>query len=79
MSGQNDVAILTYELMKRMNANLQTLTLEVGDLKMGMSAREEHMRATVTSITGMNARLDRVDERLGRIERRLDLREGLDS
>ena len=75
MSDQSDVAILTYELMKRMNGNIQNLTLEVQDLKTRMSANEDHLSGLTVSMAHVTSRLDRMDERLGRIERRLDLRD----
>jgi regulator of replication initiation timing len=79
MSDQADVAILTYELMKRMNANIQNLTLEVGDLKMRMASVEDHLSGLTVSMTHVTSRLDRLDERVARIERRLDLRDESES
>jgi hypothetical protein len=39
----------------------------------------EHLAGLVMSNSGINHRLDRVDERLGRVERRLELRDGADA
>ena len=80
MAGQDEIANHTLEWMKRISAKLDTLTLEVGDLKLRMAAVED-MSATVShrvagvevQMTNLIKRIDRVDDRLGRIERRLDL------
>lgn len=75
-----DIASLTYELLKRMNGTLHALALDVGDLKLRMTEVEgrlgEHTRMfghIEVAIAGLNGRMDRFDERMTRIERRLDL------
>jgi hypothetical protein len=67
---------LTYELLKKMRAEQQEMRLDILDLKVRASATEGHLAAIMMSNAGINTRLDRVDERLGRVERRLELREG---
>ena len=67
---------LTYELLKKMRAEQQEMRLDILDLKMRATATEEHLAAIVMSNSGINHRLDRVEERLGRVERRLELRDG---
>ena len=42
---------------------------------MSMTAVEEHLTSVQTSIVGLNSRMDRFDERLSRVERRLDLKD----
>ena len=69
---------LTYELLNKMRAEQQETRLDILDLKMRATATEEHLAALVMSNSGINARLDRMDERLGRVERRLELRDGAD-
>ena len=76
MADTTNVANLTYEMMKRLNSKMDTMQFDMDDIKLRTSASEDHMRGVVTSIAGINARLDRVDTRLGRIERRLDLNDG---
>ena len=71
-----DVASHTLELLRRMNAKLDTLGLEVGDLKLRMAAVEDHLSGIAVSNAGITHRLDRVDGRLNRMERRLELRDG---
>lgn len=66
---------LTYELLKKMRAEQQEIRLDLGDLKLRASATEEHLATMVMSNAGINARLDRIEERLGRVERRLELTE----
>ena len=80
MASQNDIANHTLEWMKRIAAKLDTLTLEIGDLKARVAAVEDatatapHRVAGVeVQMTNLINRIDRVDDRLGRIERRLDL------
>ena len=63
---------LTYELLKKMRSEQQEMQLDVLDLKMRASATDEHLAGLVMSNAGINARLDRIDERLARVER-LDL------
>ncbi len=66
---------LTYELLKKMRADQQEMRLDILDLKLRASATEEHLAALVMSNAGINTRLDRIEERLGRVDRRLDLTE----
>ena len=69
---------LTYELLKKMRAEQQEMRLDILDLKVRASATEEHLAGIMMSNAGINTRLDRIDERLGRVERRLELRNGAD-
>ena len=66
---------LTYELLKRMHGDIQELRHDMLDLKVRASATEEHVGTLVMSNAGTNTRLDRIEERLARVERRLDLTE----
>ena len=67
---------LTYELLKKMRAEQQEMRLDILDLKLRATATEEHLSGVVISNSGINHRLDRIEERLGRVERRLELRDG---
>jgi predicted nucleic acid-binding Zn-ribbon protein len=72
--GMNDnVENLVLEQLRRLNHRFDKFELEVVDLKMRMSAVDEHLAGIMISVSGINNRLDRIDERVGRIERRLDL------
>ena len=70
---------LTYELLKKMRAEQQEMRLDILDLKLRASAREEHLAGLVISNSGINHRLDRIEERFGRVERRLELRDGAEA
>ena len=70
---------LTYELLKKMRAEQQEMRLDILDLKLRASATEEHLAGIVIASSGINHRLDRIEERLGRVERRLELRDGAEA
>ncbi len=59
------------EQLRRLNGRFDRLELDLGDIKLRMSAVEDHLASVVMSVAGLNARLERV----GRIERRPDLTE----
>jgi hypothetical protein len=56
------------ELLRRVRASQERMELDVRDVKVRMSAVE-------IVLGTLNSRMDRFDERLSRIERRLDLAE----
>ena len=68
-----DVGSLTYELLKRVSARLERIEDDVSDLKVRLSGVEAAVAQQAVQIAALNARMDRFDERLKRIERRLDL------
>ncbi|WP_231621586.1 hypothetical protein [Sphingomonas sp. 37zxx] len=68
-----NVENLVLEQLRRLNARFDKFELEVVDLKMRMTSADEHLGGIMMSVSGINNRLDRLDERVGRIERRLDL------
>ncbi len=59
---------LILEYLRRLDAGMQLLREDVGDLKRCLTGVEE-------GLAGVNRRLDRLDCRVERIERRLDLAE----
>ena len=69
---------LTYELLKKIRSEQQEMRLDMLDLKLRASATEDHLAGIVISNSGINHRLDRIEERFGRVERRLELRDGAD-
>jgi hypothetical protein len=78
---QAEVANHTLELLRHMNAKIDALGFDIQDIKARLGSVEEaqssvsvRMAAVEVSMTGTIKRLDRLDERLARIERRLDLR-----
>jgi archaellum component FlaC len=64
---------LIYAVLQRMQGDMSDVKNDIGDLKLRMSAVEDHLATVIVSITGLNHRMDRFDERFGRVERRLDL------
>ena len=64
---------LMLEHLKRFQATLDSMRLDMLDLKVRMSAIETNFGQMSYQIGGINGRLDRLDERVARIERRLDL------
>ena len=64
---------LILEHLRHMRGKLDRVAEEVTDLKLRMSAVESHLAVQQMEFVQINRRLDRSDERLGRIERRLDL------
>ncbi|MFW2830241.1 hypothetical protein [Sphingomonas sp. ID0503] len=75
MSG--NVENLVLEQLRRMNARFDNLEGDLRELKTRVTALDEHMGGVMIAVSGMNARLDRFDERLARVERRLDLTDAL--
>ena len=66
MTREPESLILGY--LRRLDAGVQLLREDVGDLKRRLTGVEE-------GLAGVNRRLDRLDGRVERIERRLDLAE----
>jgi predicted nucleic acid-binding Zn-ribbon protein len=64
----SDLAVMTFELLKRMQAQMDRIEGDVQNIKVRMSAVE-------VAIGQLNSRMDRFDDRLVRIEKRLDLTE----
>ncbi|MEQ1952541.1 hypothetical protein [Mesorhizobium sp. CN2-181] len=59
---------LVYELLRRIQSDLSEVKFDVHELKKRMTGADE-------ALAGVNRRLDHQDDRLERIERRLDLHE----
>lgn len=64
---------LLVELLRRIQADVSDIKADIGELKMRATAVDEHLSGIFIATTGMNNRVDRLDQKLGRIERRLDL------
>ena len=69
----DNVESLVLEQFRRLNARMDKKDVEDFERGMRLSAIDEHLGGMMMSIAGINNRLDRLDERVGRIERRLDL------
>lgn len=66
---------LLLEILRRVQTDVADMKGDIADLKTRATAVDEHIGGLFITISGNNARLDRVVERLERIERRLDLAE----
>ncbi|MFD2183776.1 hypothetical protein [Rhodoplanes azumiensis] len=66
---------LVLEQLRRIRASQERSELDLAVLKARVSGLEQVTGQILTLMGTMNQRMDRFDERLGRIERRLDLAE----
>ena len=66
---------LMYELLKQVDHQLDKLCVDVSDTKRELNAMRGHMVATQSDIHNIYGILGRQDERLERMDKRLDLRE----
>ncbi len=73
MSDQPNNLILVY--LRRMDERLERIEGDIQDLKHRVTALEEGQSRMLALYAGLQLRMDRFDERLARIERRLDLAE----
>ncbi len=64
---------LIYSVLQKMQSDMSELKFDVRDLKVRMTMVEEHLGSTIIAISGVNSRLDRLTDRVARIEQRLDL------
>jgi hypothetical protein len=68
-----DTENMVLEMLRRIRASQERTELDIADVKSRVSALEQ-VQGQVLVLSGtMNRRMDRFDERLGRIERRLEL------
>jgi predicted nucleic acid-binding Zn-ribbon protein len=66
---------LMYELLKRMHHDISELRMDLSEVKKELNVIRGHMIGIQTDIHNIYGILGRHDERLDRIERRLELRE----
>jgi chromosome segregation ATPase len=71
MAQETDNLVLDH--LKKIQARLSAIEVDLGDLKARTSVMEQYQGQVLTLLGGLNQRMDRFDERLSRIERRLDL------
>jgi predicted nuclease with TOPRIM domain len=64
---------LIYAVLQRMQADMSELKFDMRDLKVRTTMVEEHLGSTLIAISGVNSRLDRLNDRVERIERRFAL------
>jgi division protein CdvB (Snf7/Vps24/ESCRT-III family) len=71
----DNVESLILEQLRRLDQRFARMEDDMGDVKLRLTATEEHLGSLMMSVAGVNARLDKIDGRVQRIERRLDLTE----
>jgi len=64
---------LVLEMLRKVRASQERMEQDVADLKVRMSSVENLLGQQQIQFAALNGRMDRSDERLNRIERRLDL------
>jgi predicted nuclease with TOPRIM domain len=64
---------LIYNVLQKMQADMSEMKFDIRDLKTRVTMVEEHMGSSIIAISGVNNRLDRLNDRVERIEQRLDL------
>jgi hypothetical protein len=64
---------LIYSVLQIMQSDIAELKFDVRDLKVRMTLVEEHMGHSIIGVSGINARLDRLNDRVERIETRIGL------
>lgn len=64
---------LIYSVMRKMQEDTSDIKFDIGDLKGRMTLVEEHLGHSILGMSGVNARLDRLNEQASRIEARIGL------
>ena len=64
---------LVLEMLRKIRASQERMEHDLVDIKVRLSAVEHLLGQHQLMLAALNSRMDRFDERLGRIERRLDL------
>jgi len=64
---------LIYSVLQKMQGDMADIKFDMRDLKVRMTMVEEHLGSTIIAMSGVNSRLDRLTDRVERIENRLDL------
>jgi cytochrome c-type biogenesis protein CcmH/NrfG len=68
-----EVNNVVLEMLQRIRASQERTEFDIAEFKSRVSSLEQHQGQTLILLGTMNQRFDRFDERLSRIERRLDL------
>ena len=64
---------LVLEMLRRIRASQERMELDIQDIKTRMTSLEITVAQMGTQFAAQSLRMDRFEERLARIERRLDL------
>jgi hypothetical protein len=68
-----DTENLVLEMLRRIRSSQERMELDVIDIKGRVSSIEQVQGQMLTMLGGLGVRMDRFEERLSRVERRLDL------
>lgn len=68
-----DTEDLVIQILRRMQTDLSAVREDIGTLKLRMTALEQHFATLIASQAGQSDRVDAIERRLARVERRLDL------
>lgn len=63
---------LVLEQLRHIRRGQDLIREDINDMKLRLSAVEHHLGQIQVQMAGLNSRMDRFDERLTRVERRLD-------
>ena len=69
----DETANLMIEMLKRIRASQERMELDIQDIKTRMTSLEITVAQMANQLAAQSLRLDRLEERISRIERRLDL------
>ncbi|MFM1976675.1 MAG: hypothetical protein RL145_1521 [Pseudomonadota bacterium] len=69
----DNVESLILEHLRHIRSKMEAVSLDMSDIKSRVSSLEETQGQLLVMMGGLGKRMDRFDERLGRIEKRLDL------
>ena len=69
----DNVESLILEHLRHIRSKMDAVSLDMSDIKSRVSSLEETQGQLLVMMGGLGKRMVRFDERLGRIERRLDL------
>ena len=64
---------LIYSVLQKLQGDMAELKFDMRDVKVRMTMVEEHLGSSIIATSGVNSRLDRLNDRVERIETRLDL------
>ena len=68
-----DTESLVLEQLRLIRKVQEEIRDDIADVKVRLSSTERHVGEVQVQLAALNGRMDRFEERFGRIERRLDL------